>query len=139
MKSIGRCTITRNEDVDRLEFDWGRIHMLSEERVTGAASFSFGHVELSTGQGHVRHNHPTADEVIFVLSGSGDQMLDDREPVPIAAGDCIWIPRGVYHSTVNRGAEPMALLVVYAPAGAEQALRSDPEVRIEPPGSGGRR
>jgi hypothetical protein len=31
MKQIGTCVITRNEDVDKLEFDWGVIHMLSEE------------------------------------------------------------------------------------------------------------
>ena len=134
MKTIGSCVITRNEDVDRLGFAWGRIHMLSEERVTGATSFSFGYVELETGQGHVRHNHPSADEVIYVLAGSGDQMLDDRPAVPVAAGDCIWIPKGVYHSTINRGDEPMRLLVVYSPAGAEQALRQDPAVRIEPAG-----
>ena len=30
MKTIGSCVITRNEDVDRLEFDWGTIRMLSE-------------------------------------------------------------------------------------------------------------
>ncbi len=136
MKTIGSCVITRNEDVDQLGFDWGRIHMLSEERVTGATSFSFGYVELEVGQGHVRHNHPTADEVIYVLAGSGEQMLDDQPPVMVTAGDCIWVPLGVYHSTTNRGDEPLKFVVVYSPAGAEQVLRQDPAVRIEPGGGG---
>ncbi len=133
MKEIGRCTVTREEDVDTLVFDWGDIRMLSEENVTGARSFSFGYVELHPDQGHVRHHHPAADEVIYVLSGEGDQMLDDQETVRVKAGDCIWIPQGVYHATVNRGGEPMRLIVVYAPAGAEQALRGDPSVKIIPP------
>lgn len=136
MKRIGSCTITRNEDVDQLRFDWGVIRMLSEARVTGASSFSFGYVELETGQGHVRHNHPTADEVIYVLSGEGDQMLDDQPAVRVTSGDCIWVPKGVYHSTINRGDEAMRLIVVYAPAGAEQALREDPAVEIVPAGRG---
>lgn len=133
MKQIGTCSITRNEDVDKLEFDWGVIHMLSEQNVTGATSFSFGYVELAAGKGHVRHNHPTADEIIYVISGEGDQMLDDKETVRVTAGDSIWIPKGVYHSTVNRGKQTMKLIVVYSPAGAEQALREDPTVTVIPP------
>jgi oxalate decarboxylase/phosphoglucose isomerase-like protein (cupin superfamily) len=133
MKNIGTCTITRNKDVDQLKFDWGDIWMLSEENVTGAKTFSFGYVELAEGKGHVRHNHPTADEIIYVLSGEGDQMLDDVDTVRVSAGDCIWIPQGVYHSTVNRGNEPMRLIVVYAPAGAEQVLREDPTAEIIKP------
>lgn len=136
MKTVGRCTVSRSEDVDRLVFDWGRVAMLSEERVTGARSFSFGVVELEVGRGHTRHNHPDADEVIYVLSGTGEQMLDDRPAVEVTSGDCIWIPQGVYHATVNRGDDRMRLLVVYSPAGAEGALRRDPGVRIEPAGPG---
>ena len=135
MKKIGTCVVTRNEDVDKLAFDWGVIRMLSEEQVTGAKTFSFGFVELAEGKGHIRHNHPTADEIIYVLEGEGDQMLDDKDTVRVTAGDCIWIPMGVYHSTVNQGSGPMKLIVVYAPAGAEQALREDPAVTITPANS----
>ena len=133
MKKIGNCFVTRNEDVDRLTFDWGKIHFLSEEKVTGGKSFSFGLVELEEGKGHIRHNHPTADEVIYVVEGEGDQMLDDQETVRVKAGDCIWIPLGVYHSTINRGTGTLKLIVVYSPAGAEQALRGDPAVQIDSP------
>jgi oxalate decarboxylase/phosphoglucose isomerase-like protein (cupin superfamily) len=133
MKKIGSCFVTRNEDVDRLTFDWGKIHFLSEEKVTGGKSFSFGLVELEEGKGHIRHNHPTADEVIYVVEGEGDQMLDDQETVSVKAGDCIWIPLGVYHSTINRGAGPLKLIVVYSPAGAEQVLREDPAVQVDSP------
>lgn len=136
MRKIGSCAITTTKDVDTLEFDWGIIHMLSEERVTGAKTFSFGHVVLQPGKGHIRHNHPTADEIIYVVSGEADQMLDDQPPVRVKAGDCIWIPMGVYHSTVNTGSEPIVLIVVYAPAGAEGALRVDPNVKITPAAKG---
>lgn len=130
MKKIGNCLISRNEDVDQLRFDWGTLHFLSAENVTGAKSFSFGHVELAAGKGHVRHNHPDADEIIYVMSGTGEQMLDDEPPTTIRQGDCIWIPKGIYHSTINQGHEAMKLLVVYSPAGAEQVLWQDPGVRV---------
>ncbi len=132
MKTIGRCKITRKEDVDRLEFDWGKLNFLSDEPTTGATSFSFGIVELAVGKGHTRHNHPGVDEIIYVVSGEGDQMLDDQEPVRVKAGDSIWIPKDIFHSTINQGSEPMKLIVVYSPGGPEQLLRQDPAVKIIP-------
>ena len=130
MQKIGNCFIATENDVDKLEFNWGVIHILAKESMTGSGTFSFGHVVLQPGQGHVRHNHPTADEVIYVLSGEADQMLDDEPAVKVKPGDCIWIPKAVYHSTINKGSEPVILIVVYAPAGAEQALWDDPNVKI---------
>ena len=42
MHKLGTGIITSTQDVDRLEFDWGKIHFLSEPTVTGAIRFSFG-------------------------------------------------------------------------------------------------
>jgi oxalate decarboxylase/phosphoglucose isomerase-like protein (cupin superfamily) len=65
-------------------------------------------------------------------------MVEDPagEPIirPVHAGDAVRIPRGVYHSTVNTGWEPMRLLVIYAPSGAEAALREVPGFRGIPAG-----
>lgn len=133
MKKYGSCTIAYEGDVDTLVFDWGKIQFLSEERLTGAQSMSFGSVRLEPGKGHTRHNHPDADEYIYVVSGTGEQMLDDQPPAAVGPGACIWIPMGVYHSTVNTGTDTLHLVVVYAPAGAEQVLRTMPDVQIIPP------
>jgi oxalate decarboxylase/phosphoglucose isomerase-like protein (cupin superfamily) len=133
MQKFNDCYITYSDDVDSLVFDWGTVHMLSEERVTGSKSISFGSVVLEPGQGHTRHNHPDADEIIYVVSGEGKQMLDDHEPVTVKPGACMWIPMGIYHSTLNTGSGPMHLVVAYLPAGAEQALRAIPGVKIIPP------
>jgi oxalate decarboxylase/phosphoglucose isomerase-like protein (cupin superfamily) len=133
MQKFNDCYITYNDDVDSLVFDWGSVHMLSEERVTGSKSISFGSVVLEPGKGHTRHNHPDADEIIYVVSGEGEQMLDDHEPVKVRPGACMWIPKAIYHATLNTGTSPMHLVVAYLPAGAEQALRTIPGVKIVPP------
>jgi oxalate decarboxylase/phosphoglucose isomerase-like protein (cupin superfamily) len=133
VRKFGACFVTYEGDVDTLAFDWGKIRMLSEERVTGSKSMSFGSVRLEPGKGHTRHNHPDADEYIYVVSGTGEQMLDDHPAIPVTPGACIWIPKGTYHSTVNTGPELLHLVVVYAPAGAEAVLRAMPDVQIIPP------
>jgi oxalate decarboxylase/phosphoglucose isomerase-like protein (cupin superfamily) len=95
---------------------------------------TFGMAILEPGQGHERHNHAEADEILFFLSGTGRQMLDDHDPVPVGPGACVYIPLGVYHSTINTGWEPLRFVVVYAPAGPENVLRGLPDVTIVPAG-----
>ncbi len=134
MQKFGEGYITTAADVETIRFDWGDIHMLSTAQVTGSHSISFGTVVLEPGKGHIRHNHPDADEIIYFVSGEGDQMINDGDPVRCMTGACCWIPKGMYHSTVNRGDSALHLVVAYIPAGAEQALYADPNVTIIPPG-----
>jgi len=135
MQTIGCCSIAYGHDVETLAFDWGNVKLLSTPDVAGGDTMTFGMVVLQPGKGHARHNHPDADEILFILSGEGEQMLDDRPAVPIHAGAMIYIPRGVFHATLNTGWEPLRFVVVYAPAGTEKVLRSLPDVRIVPAGT----
>ena len=82
------------------------------------------HVVLLPGQGHERHNHPDADEILYVLAGTGEQMVDDTTTFEVRPGHTVWIPKAAFHSTLNTGWEPLVLLAVYAPGGAEEALRA---------------
>jgi oxalate decarboxylase/phosphoglucose isomerase-like protein (cupin superfamily) len=92
------------------------------------------HVVLLPGQGHERHNHPDADEILYILSGEGEQMVDDAQTFPVRAGQAVWIPKEAFHSTMNTGWEPLILLAIYAPAGAEQVLKTLPDYREVPAG-----
>lgn len=134
MRRLGAGVITEGADVKTLAFNWGRVRMLSEPQVTGAQRHSFGVVEVRPGGGHERHNHPGAEEIIHVLSGEGEQRVDDQPPVRIGPGACVFIPDSVYHSTLNTSSEPMRLLIIYAPAGPERLLREIPGCRVLPPG-----
>jgi oxalate decarboxylase/phosphoglucose isomerase-like protein (cupin superfamily) len=131
-------TFVEPKDVETQVFDWGRINWLSEPRVTGAKQIAAGVVTLLPGQGHARHNHPGVEEVLYVLEGEGDQMieLNAEEHRTVRAGTMIHIPADIYHSTVNTGTGLMRLLAVYSPPGPEAFLRSLPECRIEPPQEG---
>jgi len=129
---LGSGHIIYGNDVDSVQFGWGTIKFLSEPLVTGAERFSFGMVVLEPGKGHDRHNHPGSEEIIFVMSGEGMQMVDDQPPVLVRPGASIYIPADVYHSTLNTGWEPMRLLVVYSPAGPERLLRDIPDCVVIP-------
>jgi oxalate decarboxylase/phosphoglucose isomerase-like protein (cupin superfamily) len=129
-------TYVEEKNVETQVFDWGRLAWLSEPRVTAAEKFSAGVVSLEPGKGHVRHNHPGCEEILYVLSGRGRQIVEidgeTREQV-IGPGVLVHIPADAYHSTVNLGSEPMRILAIYAPPGPEAMLREMPGVTIEPP------
>ncbi len=116
-------------------FEWGSIKWLVSPETEEGAGLTFGEVVLLPGKGHDRHNHPESEEILYVLSGAGEQMVADGEPFPVKPGDAIYVPTAVYHSTLNTGWEPMRLLALYNPAGAEKALATLPDFREEPAGS----
>jgi oxalate decarboxylase/phosphoglucose isomerase-like protein (cupin superfamily) len=71
------------KDVDAFAFDWGRLALTCAPEVNGAKQFSAGVVDLPSGQGHSRHNHPGSEEIIFVISGNGEQMVEDDDGNPV--------------------------------------------------------
>lgn len=123
-------------DVETQVFDWGTIKWLSEPRVTGTERFAMGVVLLQPGKGHVRHNHPGTEEILYVVSGQGKQMIDvgGEQWEPVTAGDMIHIPPDIFHATINSGWEPLKLIAVYSPPGPEALLRAMPECRVLAPG-----
>jgi oxalate decarboxylase/phosphoglucose isomerase-like protein (cupin superfamily) len=116
-------------------FDWGAIKWFVTPELTEGAGITFGEVVLQPGRGHDRHNHPESEEILYVLSGEGKQMLDDREPFDVKPGDTIYVPTGVFHSTRNTGWEPMRLLALYNPGGPEKVLEGLPDFRQVAAGS----
>ncbi len=123
-------------DVDAFGFDWGHLSVVLGPQVNGAQNFSAAVVTVPPGQGHSRHNHPGAEEIIFILEGTGAQMVEDDTGMPhteqVKAGCCVFIPESRFHSTLNTGTTDMKIFVVYSPIGPEQALRSLPDFRIIP-------
>ena len=124
-------------DVETLQFDWGRISMTVSPAACGSDGFSAGIVVMEKGGGHGRHNHPGAEEIIHVISGEGEQMVEDAEGRPIirkiGPGTSVYVPASRYHSTANTGDGSMTVFVVYAPSGPEQALRTLPGCQVLPP------
>ena len=122
------------KEVDAFGFDWGQLALTVGPEVNGAARFSGGVVDVKPGQGHARHNHPGAEEIIFVISGTGEQMVEDETGNPVTRkvgpGSTVYVPESRHHSTLNTGDGPMQLFVVYAPAGPELALRDLPDFRV---------
>ncbi len=122
------------DDVETMVFDWGKLQWLSEPKVTGADKFALAVVSIEPGKGHLRHNHPDMEEILYVIEGEGTQMvdIDGEQRRRVSAGDLIHLPKGVFHETVNTGDKTLRFLVVFGPTGQEEILRAMPDCKIEP-------
>lgn len=121
--------------VTTMTFDWGSIKWFVTPSLIPGAGSTLGEVIVNPGKGHARHNHPNAEEVIYVISGEATQMVDDGEPFPIKEGDTVHIPAGAYHSTFNSTWRPLRLIVTYTPGGEEKALEGAPDYCLHEAGT----
>lgn len=85
----------------------------SAEELDAAAAFAFGvigagHCRVDTARSPVMHKTASLD-VIVLVKGAVDMLLDDGEAVGLKPGDVV-IQRATNHAWVNRG-EDTALLV----------------------------
>jgi mannose-6-phosphate isomerase-like protein (cupin superfamily) len=87
----------------------------------GSNSMALGTQQVPIRTGIQVHQHQEADEVLFVLEGTGFGILGDRR-IPIEKGSAIYIPRGVWHGVENPDNE-LLLLWVVAPPGLEAFFR----------------
>ena len=60
------------------------------------------------------HNY---EEVLFILRGHG-RMWAGETNTSIAAGSCIYLPKGQVHCVENTGTDELRLLGVFYPAGS---------------------
>ena len=135
--------VVHPKDQPTAAFDWGKIKFLCEPSLTNAEHLTVVHVWLTAGQGHLRHNHPGSEEILFILAGQGEQMVETDleenggkpQTFTVSAGDLVHIPTSVYHQTVNTGTGTMELLAVYSPTGPEAVLRALPDYRVLADGS----
>lgn len=117
---------------------WVTAKIMASPHTSGAEKMSAVSLFFDPGQGHARHNHPLSEQLIFVVSGEGEMMIEDDSGRPvktaISAGSLVTIPQGAFHATFNTGWEPLRILAVYSPAGPEEAMRTSDEFTVLAPG-----
>lgn len=92
----------------------GIHHWLSTPELTGSEQLIAVRVEVEPGNGHPFHRHPTMDEMIYVLSGKGEQWLEEDTRM-LGKDEAVFIPKGKVHAIYNTGNEPLIFLAILSP------------------------
>lgn len=95
------------------------------DAAAGATTVAFGQTTYpgdpaGDGATHELHYHPNAEEVVYVLAGSGRQRIGDVD-LDLAPGDACFIPRSVPHRIQATSAEDLVILWVLGAASLDAA------------------
>lgn len=88
--------------------------ILISEHTTGAVNISMGVNTTEVNSCIPLHGHEREEEAMYIVSGEGRLIMGDRE-YAVRAGSAIFSPRGVKHTIINTGQEPLKLVWAYAP------------------------
>ena len=117
--------LINENNLDTVTFEWGNVKWLVTPE--DGAAFTMGMLVLFPSTGHEVHTHEGAEEIIYILSGEGEQTIGDSGKFKIGPGDTLYLPNSVPHSTYNTGWEPIRALLFYCPGGAEKAFEQLPD------------
>ena len=68
---------------------------------------------------HPFHNHPTREELIFIISGQAEQWVGKEHRI-LKPGEMAFIPMGEIHGTYNPFSERLVFLAILSPAKAAE-------------------
>lgn len=87
-------------------------HRIGSDQTAGA--FSVVEFVSEPGTGVDVHTHQHEDELVYLLEGQIEVSLGGQA-IPVAAGACALLPRGIAHGYTNTGTTPSRLLAVLLP------------------------
>ena len=70
------------------------------------------HIDFEPGTAFGNHNHP-GEEIIYVLEGELEYIVEGKPPVTLKAGQVLFIPAGTIHSAKNVGNTKASELATY--------------------------
>ncbi len=101
----------------------GKATPLLDVAHTGNRAVYLGKLEADPGVEVPRHSHPGAEEIIFVMAGTGELTVGS-EKFPFGPSEALYIPAGQPHAVKFTGTEKTEMVQIYAPAGPEDRYKN---------------
>ena len=112
-RQVGRASVRRLVDQEEWRSTCGFRRDLVQ--VSKDEPVWFHYMRISDSR---KHRHARIIEYYFVVEGRGEMELDD-ETVPIAKGDMIVVPPGVFHTSRPAADEELHVLIIAVPPPGE--------------------
>jgi len=91
------------------------VRWLVTKDTVGASKTVFGVTFFPPGSKHELHRHPNAEEVEYLISGSGIAYVD-ADAVQMGPGDAVFVPQNAYHGFENTSDAEAVMAWYYAGA-----------------------
>jgi len=91
------------------------VRWLVTKETVGASKTVFGVTFFPPGARHELHRHPHAEEVEYLVSGSGTAYVGD-DAIELGAGEAVFVPQNAYHGFENTSDADVVMAWYYAGA-----------------------
>ncbi|OPL08870.1 MAG: hypothetical protein AVO33_08105 [delta proteobacterium ML8_F1] len=112
------------------EFDWGTIEWIYEPQDNPYNVMHIGIIKMAPGKRQNKHVHYSDEQLLYVLSGRGQQVMND-ELQDLGPGMIFHMNPGDMHETINNGDEDLVELLISIPVNLNNG-------NIVKPGAGSR-
>lgn len=93
-------------------FEWGDIKWIEDNDAMSKNKFLVGHVTLLPHQSQDEHIHSGDEQLLYVISGEGEQWVDDRYH-NLLPGKMYKIGPFAKHQVQNTGNKPLEMIIIY--------------------------
>jgi quercetin dioxygenase-like cupin family protein len=124
MSTGGKHRFVGLEEAEHERQRTGLHHWLSKPGVTEAEQLVLVRVRMPPGEGHGFHRHPELEEIIYVLSGTAEQWVEEERRL-LGPGEIAHIPADIVHATYNGGDGELEFLAILSPAEYEGPFAID--------------
>jgi quercetin dioxygenase-like cupin family protein len=108
-----KVVIINTAELEPVEYEWGAIKWICDLNVTPRSLQSFGYAYVLPGKTNPEHCHKTCEEIIYMLAGELS-VLAQGERTRVKPGETALIPRGVRHTVMNEGWEPVVYIASFS-------------------------
>jgi oxalate decarboxylase/phosphoglucose isomerase-like protein (cupin superfamily) len=91
------------------------VRWLVTNDTVGSTKTVFGVTFFPPGARHELHRHPNAEEVEYLVSGSGVAYVDD-DAIELGPGEAVFVPQNAYHGFENTSDSEVVMAWYYAGA-----------------------
>jgi len=106
-------------DAVRVQSPWTLEEWLCRSDVVKNEHLLLVRANMDAFRCHPFHNHPTREELIFIVSGQAEQWVGQEHRI-LKPGEMAFIPMGEIHGTYNPFAEKLIFLAILSPAQAAE-------------------
>ncbi len=84
-------------------------YYLIDEKKGPSLRLTCGHTTVYPTGSTTGHSHDDMEEIYYFVSGEGVMIVGEDE-FPVKAGDCLYVPPGEYHTTIQKGILPLTFV-----------------------------
>jgi quercetin dioxygenase-like cupin family protein len=117
-----KIAVMRPAEIPSEDYAWGKLQWLTSKKANGARELTLGHTVVEAGGRNPLHRHPNCEEVLYVMAGEIEHVIEGAPNVRMKSGEAILIPRNAKHQAINIGKGSAELLVAFSSAERETII-----------------